>query len=142
MNPDLKALALITGEEALAAAKAAQLRIDAGDSAALTGIPAAVNDNIMTEGITTACGSKMLAGFVPPYDANVIELLKKAGYVLVGKAAVDEFCLGGSPRSGVAVSSGFAPYSLGTDTGGAVRRAAPDLRAGFPLRHGSVRELA
>jgi aspartyl-tRNA(Asn)/glutamyl-tRNA(Gln) amidotransferase subunit A len=124
MNPDLKALALVTGEEAFAFAKAAQARIDAGNAAPLTGIPAAVNDNIMTEGIITACGSKMLAGFVPPYDANVIELLKKADCVLLGKAAVDEFCLGGSPRSGVAVSSGFAPYSLGTDTGGAIRRAA------------------
>ncbi|MCL2697407.1 MAG: aspartyl/glutamyl-tRNA amidotransferase subunit A [Oscillospiraceae bacterium] len=124
MNPDLKALALITDDEALAAAKKAQLCIDKGSSGALTGIPAAVNDNIMTEGIITACGSKMLAGFIPPYDAGVIELLKNAGCVLLGKAAIDEFSLGGSPRSGVAVSSGFAPYSLGTDTGGAIRRAA------------------
>jgi aspartyl-tRNA(Asn)/glutamyl-tRNA(Gln) amidotransferase subunit A len=124
MNPDLKALALITGSEALEAAKSAQARIDAGKADALTGIPAVVNDNIMTEGIITACGSKMLADFIPPYDASVIEQLKNAGYLLLGKATIDEFCLGGSPRSGVAVSSGFAPYSLGTDTGGAIRRAA------------------
>jgi aspartyl-tRNA(Asn)/glutamyl-tRNA(Gln) amidotransferase subunit A len=124
MNPDLKALALITEDEALSNAKDAQARIDKGESGALTGIPAAVNDNIMTEGIITACGSKMLADFVPPYDAGVIELLKSAGYVLLGKATIDEFCFGGSPRSGVAVGSGFASYSLGTDTGGAIRRAA------------------
>ncbi|MDR2531345.1 MAG: aspartyl/glutamyl-tRNA amidotransferase subunit A [Oscillospiraceae bacterium] len=124
MNPDLKAFAGVTAEEALSSAKAVQSRINAGEASALTGIPAAVNDNIMTEGLITSCGSKMLADFIPPYDAGVIELLKEAGYVLLGKAAVDEFSTSGSPRSGAAVSVGLAPYSLGTDTGGAIRRAA------------------
>jgi len=124
MNPELKGLVSVFAEEALSAAKNAQLCIDKGEAVALTGIPAAVSDNIMTEGVTTACGSKMLADFVPPYDAGVIEKLKEAGYLLLGKAVVDEFSLGGSPRSGIAVGSGFVPYSLGSDTGGAIRRAS------------------
>ncbi|MCL2639150.1 MAG: aspartyl/glutamyl-tRNA amidotransferase subunit A [Oscillospiraceae bacterium] len=124
MSPDLNALALITADEAHSAAKSAQTRIDKGESDVLTGIPAIISDNIMTEGVISACGSNMLAGFVPPYSASAVEQLKNAGYVLVGKATTDEFGLGGSPRSGIAVSSGFAPYSLGTDSGGAIRRAA------------------
>jgi aspartyl-tRNA(Asn)/glutamyl-tRNA(Gln) amidotransferase subunit A len=124
MNPDLNALTCITREKALTAAKNVQIRIDKGEVSALTGIPAAVNDNIMTEGTVTACGSKMLADFVPPYDAAVIELLDQDGYIPLCKAAVVEFTLGGSARSGVAVSSGFAPYSISSETGGAIRRAA------------------
>ncbi|MCL2018907.1 MAG: aspartyl/glutamyl-tRNA amidotransferase subunit A [Oscillospiraceae bacterium] len=124
MNPDLKALTDVIGEEALCAAKNAQLRLDKGEGGTLTGIPAIVNDNILTEGLVTSCGSKMLENFIPPYNAGAVERLEDAGYVLLGKACVDEFGLGGSPRSGIAVSSGFSPYSLSSDTGGSIRRAS------------------
>ncbi|MCM1299353.1 MAG: Asp-tRNA(Asn)/Glu-tRNA(Gln) amidotransferase subunit GatA [[Eubacterium] siraeum] len=137
----------LTKEEALKNAKAAQKRIDEGKAAFLTGIPLAIKDNICTDGIKTTCASNMLNNFVPPYDANVIEKLKAQDYVIIGKTNMDEFAMGGATQtsyfkrthnpkntdcvpggssggSAAAVSAGFAPAALGSDTGGSIRQPA------------------
>lgn len=135
----------LTKETALLNAEKAQKRIDEGKAAFLTGIPLAIKDNICTDGIKTTCASHMLDNFIPPYDANVIEKLKEQDYVIIGKTNMDEFAMGGATQtsyfkrthnpknldcvpggssggSAAAVSAGFAPASLGSDTGGSIRQ--------------------
>lgn len=137
----------LTPEQAEKDAEKAQKRIDEGKADFLTGIPLAIKDNICTDGIKTTCASKMLENFVPPYDATVIEKLKAQDYVLIGKTNMDEFAMGGATQtsyfkrthnpkntecvpggssggSAAAVSAGFAPAALGSDTGGSIRQPA------------------
>ncbi len=144
---DKKVLSFITvtENEALQSAKRAQKMIDEGKSSALTGIPLAIKDNICIDGVRTTCASRMLENFVPPYNATVIEKLNAEGYVLLGRASMDEFAMGGSTQtsafaktknpydlecvpggssggSAAAVAASFAPAALGSDTGGSIRQ--------------------
>ncbi len=147
LNPVLNAFVTIDAEGALAAARAADAALARGDAGPLTGIPIAHKDVLMTAGLRTTCGSRMLADFVAPYDAHVVEGLKRAGTVLVGKTNMDEFAMGSSNEtsyfgtvknpwnvayvpggssggSAAAVAARLVPGATGTDTGGSIRQPA------------------
>ena len=146
-NPKINAFVTVDRDGALAAARAADERLAAGQGGPLTGIPLAHKDVFCTEGVLTTCGSKMLANFVSPYDAHVVSLLKAAGAVMVGKTNMDEFAMGSSNEnshfgptrnpwditkvpggssggSAAAVAARLVPIATGTDTGGSIRQPA------------------
>jgi len=147
VDTKVHAFVTVTEDVALTQAKKADERIKAGNTSALTGIPALIKDNMCTRGVKTTCSSKMLENFVPPYDATVVERLKAAGIVMVGKANMDEFAMGSSTEnsaffathnpwdfervpggssggSAASVAAGEAIYALGSDTGGSIRQPA------------------
>jgi aspartyl-tRNA(Asn)/glutamyl-tRNA(Gln) amidotransferase subunit A len=143
----LNALVTLTAESALEAARAADRRLQAGEGGPLTGIPYLHKDIFCTEGVRTACGSRMLDNFIAPYDATVTQKLRDAGAVMLGKTNMDEFAMGSSNEtsfygpvrnpwdrervpggssggSAAAVAARLAPLATGTDTGGSIRQPA------------------
>ncbi|HUG78906.1 MAG TPA: Asp-tRNA(Asn)/Glu-tRNA(Gln) amidotransferase subunit GatA [Burkholderiales bacterium] len=147
LNAGLNAFITVDEARALADARSADERRGRGEAAALTGIPIAHKDIFCTRGMLTTCGSRMLANFVSPYDAHVIEQFDACGAVLLGKCNMDEFAMGSSSEtsyygpvrspwdrglvpggssggSAVAVAGRMAPAATGTDTGGSIRQPA------------------
>ena len=148
VDGELHAFLHVDAEGALAAARAVDARRADGDPLGpLAGVPVAVKDVFTTEGVPTTCGSRILEGWRPPYDATVVRRLRAAGLVLLGKTNMDEFAMGSSTEnsaygptrnpwdpsrvpggsgggSAAAVAAYESPLALGTDTGGSIRQPA------------------
>ncbi len=147
LDPELNSYVTVTGELALAQARAADAVLARGTGGPLTGIPLAHKDIFCTDGVPTTCGSRMLADFPAPYDATVVARLREAGAVLLGKTNMDEFAMGSSNEtshfgpvrnpwdrervpggssggSAAAVAAGLCAAATGTDTGGSIRQPA------------------
>ena len=143
----LNAFITVDAGRAIADARAADERIGRGDGGPLTGIPIAHKDILVTAGMRTTCGSRMLANYTSPFDADVVDRLARAGTVLLGKTNMDEFAMGSSSEtshfgpvrnpwqldyvpggssggSAAAVAARLAAGGTGTDTGGSIRQPA------------------
>ncbi len=148
-NPHFNSFLTVSADQARkqATAASAELKSKKENSHPLTGIPVAIKDMLITEGIETTCASKILKGFIPPYDCTAVAKLKRAGAVILGKTNLDEFAMGSSNENSAygpvrnpwdperipggssggsvaAVALGQAPLALGTDTGGSIRQPA------------------
>lgn len=148
LDPHVGAYLTVTADQALAAAKAADEARARGEAVhPLAGVPGGLKDNIVTEGVRTTAGSRVLENWTPPYDATVVRRLKDAGVPVLGKTNMDEFAMGSSTEtsafkktrnpwdagrapggssggSAAAVAAGMGYWALGSDTGGSIRQPA------------------
>jgi aspartyl-tRNA(Asn)/glutamyl-tRNA(Gln) amidotransferase subunit A len=153
-NPELNAFLALSPERAYQQADYIDGLVSRGEPLPrLAGLPLAVKDVLSTKGVVTTCGSRILEGYRPPFDATAVERLERAGAILLGKTNCDEFAMGGSNEnsaygpvrnpvamdrvpggssggSAAAVADGLAVAALGTDTGGSVRQ--PGSFCGIP----------
>ena len=147
-NSEVNAYVTVEGEAALEQAREADKRLAKGDvSSALCGIPVAIKDNMITQGIRTTCASRMLENFIPPFDGTAVRKLREAGAVFLGKTNMDEFAMGSSTEhsifgpcrnpydrervtggssggSACAVAMDMCIGATGSDTGGSIRQPA------------------
>src|SRR5580658_3800892 len=147
-NLKTNAYLLVSSERAMEVAERVDRKIAAGeDPGLLAGVPVAVKDVILTKGLRSTCGSKILEHYIPPYDATAVERIEAAGGLIVGKTNCDEFAMGSSNEnsafgpvrnpvapdrvpggssggSAAAVAQGTAVVALGSDTGGSIRQPA------------------
>jgi len=144
---NIHAYLTIDHDGARTAAANADKKLAAGESAPLLGVPVALKDNMSTRGLPTTAGSKILDGYIPPYDATVVTRLRDAGSIAIGKTNLDEFAMGSSTENSAygatrnpwnpdrvpggssggaaaAVAAGSALGSVGSDTGGSIRQPA------------------
>lgn len=145
---EINAFLRIEEEYALNSADAVQKRIDAKEKLGpLAGVPFGLKDNICTKGLETTCASRILGGFVPPYQATLLEKMSEGGVILVGKTNMDEFAMGSTTEtsyykttknpwildhvpggssggSAAAVAAREIPFAIGSDTGGSIRQPA------------------
>lgn len=146
-NPALNAVVTVCPDQALDSARQADAALARGEHGLLTGVPLLHKDIFCTQDVRTTCGSRMLAQFVPAYDATVVSRMKAQGAVMLGKCNMDEFAMGSSNEtsffgavrnpwdtncvpggssggSAAALAAGMAPLVTGTDTGGSIRQPA------------------
>jgi aspartyl-tRNA(Asn)/glutamyl-tRNA(Gln) amidotransferase subunit A len=146
-NQEINAYITVDEAGARAQAKAAEARLARGEAAALTGVPLAIKDVLVTDGLRTTCASHILENYIPPYDATVCARLREQGAVILGKVNMDEFAMGSSTEnsafgpshnpwnpecitggssggSAAAVAADLCIASLGSDTGGSIRQPA------------------
>jgi aspartyl-tRNA(Asn)/glutamyl-tRNA(Gln) amidotransferase subunit A len=148
VDGDVHAFLHIDTEGALASAAAVDAKVKSGDQlSVLAGVPLGLKDVLASKGLPTTCGSRVLEGWIPPYDATVVTKLREAGIVILGKTNMDEFAMGSSTEhsafgpshnpwdldripggsgggSSACVSAFEAPLAIGTDTGGSIRQPA------------------
>jgi aspartyl-tRNA(Asn)/glutamyl-tRNA(Gln) amidotransferase subunit A len=148
VDPELKSYLRVDADGARAAATAIDQRRAAGEALPpLAGVPISLKDVIVTRGVETTAASKILEGWIPPYDAHVVERLRAAGAIILGKVNCDEFAMGSSTEnsayqktknpwdrtrvpggssggSSASVAAALCAASLGTDTGGSIRQPA------------------